>query len=673
MRRAARLALLAAAAGVAPGLSPALRAQRAMVPGTRQVLPSVTGLTLDSALNALAWTRVHIVQIESRTMQALPTTVIAQRPAAGSPLISTRAETLYWAGHPAKVITGIPAHYVGGVAMPPAATTQTAPPPATAPTDSAPTTTTHVSISKAAAVLGTVVRDYTRVPDLRGRTPQEVVKMLEALRLAVGNQTRDYSDDVPSGRVFRQHPEASRSPVATATRVDVWYSIGPHPAAMTIPVPSVVGLALANARDSLGRAKLRLGHVDTTFLRGASGVVKDQTPQPASRAHAEDAVDLVLAFPLRTVTVPRIIGLTRAAARANLRRVGLDLGQVKLVSLPDRDTVVIDQAPAAERQVDPGTLVAIVENRPAVRRQVPIPDLRGMTRAQADQRLRQNGLSLGVVSLANEFPSPVVVAQDPSAPGMAYASSAVNVTMQGTAPPPSRPDSSPGTRQSRTRPDATKPQRYVHVPPVVGLTVHGARQTLTDSGLTHIVLDGDSISATSVVVFQAPQAGDLVLVDGTVTLLTGVNVNRVPTLVGLSEGDAHDEAVRHDLLMNVQARRRALRWSEAVVEQSPRPRAPVRADMTVDVDLEIPFVPLMPTTIVFMAGALAEGVRRKVGWPHRLGYDPEADAPGAPGLEPDRPSLIRTSIWLEYDAGAGPWELEPRNRSLIKQPEGRDV
>jgi len=691
MRRAARAALLAAVGAIAAGLSSTLRAQArpTMIAQTRPI-PNVVGMTLDSAVSALAWTHLRIVQIESLAAQRPPNTVIAQRPAANMPVASARAETLYWASRPKKVVAGIAVQNVRGV-LTPSATAQTTPPPAVPPTDSAPTKTTHVPIAGVAtAVIGTIVQDFTRVPDLRGRTPQEVAQMLEGLRLSIGNQARDYSDDIPSGRVFRQHPEASRSLVPTRTKVDVWYSIGPHPVATTIPVPSVVGLALANAASTLRRTNLRLGHVDTTFVHGASGAVIDQTPHAGSQAHAGDAVDVALAFPAQTVTVPPIIGLSRDSARAKLRAVKLDLGRVTLVSVQGRDTVVIDQKPGAGTQVDPGTLVSIVENRPPVRRQVQVPDLRGMTRDEAELRLRQDSLVL-VASFANDFPSPVVVAQDPPATQLVYVTTAVSATLEGKAPPatspqPTRPDSTGSIPQSRAPAETTaatpqpaplplETRRYVHVPPVVGLTVHDARSALADSGLTQLVLEGDSISGASVVVSQSPRAGDLILIGQAVALRSAVNANRVPTLVGHSEGDAHAEASNHNLLMNVQGRRRALRWTERVVQQTPRPLAPVPADRTVNVDLEVPIVPPLPTAIVLAVGAVAAGVRQKShhSSSHKLGFEPETDVPTVPRLRGDAPSLIRTSIRLAYEPGAEPWKLEPSDRSLIKKQESRDA
>lgn len=488
------------------------------------------------------------------------------------------------------------------------------------------------------------VRESTYVPNLRGRTAQEVARMLAEFHLGLGNQATDYSDDVPSGQVFRQQPGASRTPVPTGTKVDVWYSAGPRSVVTTIPAPSVVGLTLTNAALVLQRMKLRVGHVDTTFVRGASGTVVSQRPGAGSPVHPGDTVGVTLAVPTQTVTVPLIVGLSRDSARARLRSVGLDLGRIRLVSVQGRDTVVITQSPIAGSQVNPGTLVSIVQNQLPVRRQVQVPDLRGMTREMADSLLRQDSLVL-VASFANNFPSPVVVAQNPPAGQAVYAMSAVAVTFGGTAPTTLVPPTQ--TPPTQTPPTQTPPTQ---TPP-----------TPTPPAVTP--------PSTSVQPSRPDSTGKIAPANPAETSAT------TPTLVGRSEGDAHAEAARHDLVMNVQARRRALRWSNKVVQQTPRPLAPVPADRTIEVDLEVPIVPPVPTAIVLIAGAAAVGVRQKTksSGSHKLGYYTEAHAPGLPKLDGDPSSLIRTSIRLAYDPGAEPWKLLPSDESLIKKQERRDA
>src|ERR1051325_7043842 len=161
---------------------------RAQHPAARQmrVIPSVVQRSIASALDALAWTRLRIVQVESTTTTAPPGIVLAQRPRAGTPVAATKAETLV----------------VAAVVVPTAAV----------------------------------------VPDLYNRTPNIVAALLKRSALTLGKEIRDYSDSVAAGRVFRQQP-LPRTKVAARSAVNVWYSIGPHPAPPPPLAPTQIGRA----------------------------------------------------------------------------------------------------------------------------------------------------------------------------------------------------------------------------------------------------------------------------------------------------------------------------------------------------------------------------------------------------------------------------------------------
>jgi hypothetical protein len=202
-----------------------------------------------------------------------------------------------------------------------------------------------------------------------------------------------------------------------------------------------------------------------------------------------------------------------------------------------------------------------------------------------------------------------VIAQDPPGGQSVVFHSRVNFRMSAPlrpVPPPSQP----------AQPPAMQPQptdSFIRVPPVVNLTVGNAERTLADAGFSHIGIMGDSATAAAVVVAQSPKAGTLVLPTALVSITAErVVARRVPDLIGRSESDARAEAERDKFFMRVASQNRKLRLTPVVISQTPVAGAPDRGDQRVDVDLDIPLLPPVPTAIVLgIAGIVGETIRRR--------------------------------------------------------------
>src|SRR6266849_268124 len=277
-----------------------------------RTIPNVVGLSVTAAIDSLRWTRLTVVPRDSTTTKFRGGTVLDQGPNAGTPIAArVRAETLWVATAPKK-----------------------SKPLATSWRDTAqiivsrtsPRITTSTIPNRAGGTPGTVprtpIQDRTRVPDLFGRTAPMVRAALKERRLNPGKVLNDYSDEVPSGQVFRQQPR-KETEVATSTMVDVWYSIGPHQLPQTLSVPSVLGLTLVDASDSLKRSGLQSGHVDHLTERSGGGKVVHQSPHEGQAVHRNDAIDLTISDPPTPVPVPAVVGKTKTVAGEILRRAGL--------------------------------------------------------------------------------------------------------------------------------------------------------------------------------------------------------------------------------------------------------------------------------------------------------------------------------------------------------------
>jgi beta-lactam-binding protein with PASTA domain len=653
---------------------PADSARFATLPQARTI-PNVIGMTAMQAVDSLRWTKLPIVQRDSTATQFTAGTVVDQRPRAGTPTFSARAETLFVATAPRKPTRRGPSWadvvgaIVSGVAsptQPPPARTGTDTPPRDVPPREVPTQPGAGSV----VVPGTRVQDRTRVPNLREDTPRMVAAVLRRSRLNQGNVSRDYSDEVPSGRVFRQQPPATQE-VATNTNVDVWYSIGPHPAVNTLLVPSVVGLTLAEATDSLRRAGLQTGHIDYLVQRGAESKVVHQVPQERQPAHRGDAVDLTITALPSPIAVPSVKGLTRQAAKQKLESVGLGVGSVTLVVRPNTATVIVSQQPAPPATADSGTLVDLVENRPPELRRVTVPDLSGKSIAAAATILRRNSLELGDVLRPAAHAVDLVIDQQPKAGTSAYMHSRVTVALGIDSP--------------------LRPSPTVRVPGVVTLTVDSARHVLADSGFTQLSISshGEALTSTSIVESQTPAAGTFAVPNEQIALVaTPFDPLPVPDLVGLS-GEAARTATEIDGLSMIAGDTvRRLRLHDEVVSQTPRALSPRPPDSKVNVTIAIPVMPPLTAAILGSAIVVGGGAATIKKWRDRkkrrddgarppaseVIFTPVAGRIEAPLLHTDEQgTLIRGSLTLRFGQDADPWTLNVEGNSLVKPEKPPDA
>jgi len=594
-------------------------------------IPPVVGMSVDSAITALALTRLPIVRLDSIVSDQPRGRVVAQRPGAGTFVSRTRAETLWIARRAFK-----PGPYVTlppGVLVPPVRTDT--------PVDDVPAPAETV------------------VPSLYGDTPNLVSARLEKARLRPGRAFRDSSDEMSAGRVFRQDPVAGTR-VGRGRTVDVWYSLGPHQAPPTTTVPPIEQRTIAEARAILEKFKLRLGRVTTEYQRDADGRILHQEPHAGERAHPDDAVDVTISAEPLPISVPSVIGLSGQDARAKIEAAGLEVGGITVVTRDGATGTIDAQSPSAGTAVASRTLIALVEARAPVVTRTSVPDLKGKTQSQAERILGADSLTLGTVVRPTDDSTATIVAQDPPAGESVTLHSRVNVRIAGRITSP-----------------------LVRVPRVLDLAIGDAQRTLVDSGLSRILISGDSTTAASVVVAQSPIAGTLTPRDVLVTLIVEGPVGSVvPRLVDRRESDALDEARRDNFSMRVTSRRRAFRLTDRVIRQSPIAGARDRGDHRIDVDLAIPLVPPIPAAIVLALTAVSgETLRRRRKRPTKDDEDarprepdvPEPDllitvdsvSSGVPVLEASGDRLIRSSMEFSYELGLSELDVECPSSTII--------
>jgi serine/threonine-protein kinase len=213
---------------------------------------------------------------------------------------------------------------------------------------------------------------------------------------------------------------------------------------------------------------------------------------------------LLLKPPMRTV--PDVVGKRSATASQILQNRGFEVNIETVVNPSVRRDVVATQRPQpATRAKEGSTVTVIVSAGPG---EAPVPQVVGLSRAQAERALRAAGFG---ASVSEEYSSDVtagrVISSAPSEGSTAEKGTKVRLTVSRGAKP-------------------------VAVPDVVGKDVNEARSTLEGLGLTVVTKD-DTTSTTAdpgTVTAQDPKAGAELVPGHKVTLEVAKPVD-VPDVV----------------------------------------------------------------------------------------------------------------------------------------------
>lgn len=174
--------------------------------------------------------------------------------------------------------------------------------------------------------------EYLVVPEVKGKTYDQVVEELEGKGFDVVIQDSIYVDSIAPRMVIKQFPE----PEATVKINRVIYLTVNCMVPPTIAMPNLIGMSFRNALLELRSVGLKMG--DTTFIPDiAKNAVKDQLQngvaiKPGTPIRMGTAIDLVIGSGLggEEVAVPDLFGLTYPEAKLVLEVNGLTPGVVVL-------------------------------------------------------------------------------------------------------------------------------------------------------------------------------------------------------------------------------------------------------------------------------------------------------------------------------------------------------
>jgi len=179
---------------------------------------------------------------------------------------------------------------------------------------------------------------------------------------------------------------------------------------------------------------------------------------------------------------------------------------------------------------------------------VRVPDLTGLTKAQSQVRLQQEGLTLDptINTQVSDKPKGTVIAQDPDPQAEAPLNSAVVITVSGGP-------------------------ANVTVPVVVGLSQAAAQQALQDQGLSlgPVIKVDDRDEDKGTVIDSNPSTGTAVAPGTKVSLSVASGLVKVPDVTGLNIADATTQLTNAGFETSKQSKEDATRAAGEVISTNP--------------------------------------------------------------------------------------------------------
>ncbi|BEK92118.1 Stk1 family PASTA domain-containing Ser/Thr kinase [Nocardia seriolae] len=267
--------------------------------------------------------------------------------------------------------------------------------------------------------------DQVAVPDVANQNYQLAQRDLEKAGFVVAIQQKN-DPKVAQGNVIATQPLGG-SRVDKGSTVTLQVSAGPQ----QVTVPKLAGLTQAQAEQSLNSQGLRL---NPEIKKEASSTddkdkVVAQTPDGGQKIDSDGQVTITLGSGPDKVRVPDVVGQTVDVAQSTLADTAGFKVTVQEVPNNQPKGTVIATNPAAGTQADKGSNITV---QVSTGDQLTMPDLRGLTPAQAVDMLRQKGwngqVSQNTMSTLNAGEVGRILAQQPTAGSALGKSQTVTIT-----------------------------------------------------------------------------------------------------------------------------------------------------------------------------------------------------------------------------------------------------
>jgi beta-lactam-binding protein with PASTA domain len=168
-----------------------------------------------------------------------------------------------------------------------------------------------------------------------------------------------------------------------------------------VAIPPLLGLTPDEAARRVDDLGLRV-EVEQKFYSASvpAGKIVSQVPEPGTQVRRGWRVLVAESLGPQRVSPPDVVGQTERAAEINIRRRGLQVGEIAMVSLPGQESgkVVAQNPPANATSVASPNISLLTTSSGAASSYV-MPNLAGLTLASATQALKDGGAHVGTVTV----------------------------------------------------------------------------------------------------------------------------------------------------------------------------------------------------------------------------------------------------------------------------------
>lgn len=263
---------------------------------------------------------------------------------------------------------------------------------------------------------------FTKVPNLLGKTEAEAKSQLSAAGLGVKRVDNKFSNSFAKGTVMNTDPAGGKRIRGNAAVV-VTISRGPE----VVAVPNLKGKPLGAAKAELSSAGLAQGIITHAFSQDvAQGSVISTDPAPDGPKRALDTAVSMVVSKGRPVPVPSVAGKPLDQARTDLEGLGLKVETApEQVNSPSPAGTVANQSVAAGTQAAAGDAVTLTVSKGP--RQIPVPDVTGQESDAARKTLEGLGFKVKVDKPFLSFSNTV---ESQSVPGGQSAAEGSTITIK---------------------------------------------------------------------------------------------------------------------------------------------------------------------------------------------------------------------------------------------------
>ncbi|NXY95580.1 Stk1 family PASTA domain-containing Ser/Thr kinase [Streptomyces sp. BR123] len=231
---------------------------------------------------------------------------------------------------------------------------------------------------------------FTKVPNLLGKTEAEARSELSAAGLGVKRVDRKFSDAFDRGTVMDSDPQGGKR-IRGNGAVVLTVSRGPA----VVVVPDVKGRPLEEAKAELTKSGLAPGIVTQAFSQEVpQGSVISTNPDGGQKRAPDTAVSITVSKG-RPVPVPSVTGRPVDQARAALQDLGLKVETAAdEINSPFPAGTVANQSVGAGAQAAAGDTVVLTLSKGP--RQIPVPNVTGQEADVARKTLEAAGFKVKV-------------------------------------------------------------------------------------------------------------------------------------------------------------------------------------------------------------------------------------------------------------------------------------